>query len=372
MKVLHIFKTYYPDSFGGVEQVIFQLAEDGIGQGVEAEVFSLTKNGSKREVKVGNHTAHRSALSLYIASTGFSFSAFKDFKKLTEKADIIHYHFPWPFMDMLHFIGKPNKPTVLTYHSDIVKQKYLLKIYTPLMYKFLKKIDRIVATSPNYLKTSPVLQKFKNKTLVIPIGITNSNRKKSKNTRIDYWKNKIDGRFFLYIGALRYYKGLDFLIESLEKTELQVVIIGGGPIEEKLKKKADLLQIKNIHFLGSLIDEDKFALLELCYGIVFPSHLRSEAFGITLVEGAMYGKPLISCEIGTGTTFINIHNETGLCIPPGDPLELRRAMEVLWNDNMLAKKYGEAARKRYLELFTANQMSKKYLDLYNDLLTIKS
>ncbi len=102
----------------------------------------------------------------------------------------------------------------------------------------------------------------------------------------------------------------------MKGVDLPVVLVGIGALEKELKKQVQRLNLRNTHFLGTLPDQDKCALLELCLGVVFPSHLRSEAFGITLVEGAMYGKPLISSEIGTGTTYINIDNETGLVAPP--------------------------------------------------------
>jgi rhamnosyl/mannosyltransferase len=105
----------------------------------------------------------------------------------------------------------------------------------------------------------------------------------------------------------------------------------------------------------------------LCYGVVFPSHLRSEAFGISLLEGAMYGKPMISSEIGTGTTFVNIGNETGLVVPPSDPAALRQAMTYLWNHPEEAAEKGRKAEQRYWDHFTADKMVKAYVDLYKSL-----
>ena len=87
--------------------------------------------------------------------------------------------------------------------------------------------------------------------------------------------------------------------------------------------------------------EDKIALLHLCYGFIFPSHLRSEAFGISLLEAATVGRPMISCEIGTGTTFVNAANETGLVINPGSPLALREAMQYLLDNPAIAAKMGK-------------------------------
>lgn len=364
IKVLHFFKTYYPDSFGGVEQVIFQLAEGGVDVGVTAEVLSLSSRGSFRNVPLAKHMTHGSKLDLYIASTGFSISAIRDFKELASQADVIHYHFPWPFMDLVHFTTRINKPTVVTYHSDIVKQKALFEIYKPLMNRFMRSVDHIVATSPNYLATSPVLRHYKEKVSIIPIGLDRAAYPPATVDRLRYWKSRLGERFFLFVGALRYYKGLHILLDAMKDFDLPIAIVGAGPIEEALRSQAHKLGLQNVHFLGALQDEDKFALLELCYGVVFPSHLRSEAFGISLLEGAMYGKPMISSEIGTGTTYINLHQQTGLVVPPSDPIALRHAMLTLWENHEQAVVYGKNAQRRYEQLFTADKMISQYAQVY--------
>ncbi|MHA3055292.1 glycosyltransferase [Acinetobacter sp. ANC 4633] len=368
MKVLHFFKCYYPDSVGGVEQVICQLAEGSRAHGVTSEVLSLSKRGPFRNQPYAHHITHAAKLDLYLASTGLSLSVFKDFRELASQADIVHYHFPWPFMDLVHFSTNCQKPTVLTYHSDIVKQKMLLQLYRPLLHRFMHSVDQIVATSPNYLATSPILQHYQHKTSVIPLGLDRAAYLPSDIARREYWQQCLGERFFLFVGAIRYYKGLHILVEAMRDVDLPVVIMGAGPMEDELRQQAAKMGLNNIHFLGRLPDEDKFALLELCYGIVFPSHLRSEAFGISLLEGAMYGKPLISSEIGTGTTYINIHQETGLVVPPSEPGALRDAMLKLWKDPALAVRYGQNAQQRYQKLFTAERMVGQYMDVYNTLL----
>src|SRR3546814_2709598 len=123
--------------------------------------------------------------------------------------------------------------------------------------------------------------------------------------------------------------------------------MGTGPQEAELKQQARRLGLANVSFLGALPESDKVALYKLCHAFVFPSHIRSEAFGVALVEAAMHGKPMISCEIGTGTTFINLDKVTGIAVPPANPGHLRRAMDDLWNDPSMAETYGRHARQRY-------------------------
>lgn len=352
---------------GGVEQVINQIARGGNKLGVKTDVLSLTPTQAPRTIEIDGYLVHRARLDMQIASTGLSVSAFLRFAQLAKKADVIHYHFPWPFMDVVHFAARVKKPTVVTYHSDIVRQKNLLKLYRPLQWKFLDDISRIVATSPNYLVTSDVLTKYKHKVSVIPIGLDKTTYPVPSPEKLAYWRNWLGSKFFLFVGVIRYYKGLHILMEAAQGTDYPIVIVGTGPIEEELKAKGAQLKLRNVYFLGRLPDEDKVALLTLCYAVLFPSHLRSEAFGISLLEGAMYGKPMISSEIGTGTTFINIADETGLVVPPSDPVALRQAMDYLWQQPEKAAEMGRKAEARYWQHFTADQMVQSYVDLYTDL-----
>ena len=368
IKVLHFFKTYYPETMGGIEQVIFQIAEGGTKHGFESEVLYLSERGAARNEPVGHHLTHRSRLDLHVASTGLSLSAFKDFAELAQKADIVHYHFPWPYMDLVHFVSRIRKPTVVSYHSDIVKQKTLLKLYQPLMNRFLSSVDCIVASSPNYAESSPVLTRFKDKVRIVPYGLDRQTYPAPSAEKLNFWRSRLGERFFLFVGALRYYKGLDYLLEAAKVTQLPVVILGGGHLEMELKAQASELELSNVHFLGGLPDEDKAALLTLCYAFIFPSHLRSESFGISLLEGAMYAKPMISCEIGSGTTYINIAGKTGLVVPPRDSVALAQAMNQLWHQPAVAASMGEAAAQRFEEVFSADSMAKSYAEIYRSLL----
>lgn len=369
MRILHFYKTYYPDTVGGGEQVINQLCRGTERLGVTSSVLTLTNNSENLLLTQDGHTVYRAKRNFQIASNDFSFSAIKKFSNLAKEFDVIHYHFPWPFMDLAHFMVGVKNPTIVTYHSDIVRQKILFRLYSPLMYKFLNDVDRIVATSPNYLATSPVLNKYKNKVDVIPIGIDKRSYPEPSAEVVAKLQHRVGERFFLFVGLIRYYKGLQTLLDALSGVNYPVVIAGSGPFEEQLKQQALRLGLKNIIFLGSVSEEAKVALLKLCYAFVFPSHLRSEAFGISLLEGAMFGKPMISCEIGTGTSYININNETGIVVPPSDPAAFRKAMRYLWENSGVAAEMGERAEKRYWKLFTADQMASRYVELYQELVT---
>ncbi|MES2819174.1 MAG: glycosyltransferase family 4 protein [Pseudomonadota bacterium] len=372
MRVLHFFKTYLPDSMGGIEQVIYQICQSGLAHDIQSEVLTLSATPEPASLMLDGHRVHRAKLDLHIASTGFSYSVLKRFRELAAEVDVVNYHFPWPFMDLVHFASGVRKPSVVTYHSDIVRQKHLLKLYQPLMHRFLTSADRIVVASPNYLRTSKVLTHYRDKTRVIPYGLDKASYPVPSAERLDRWRQVVGERFFLFVGVMRYYKGLHILLEALKGTPYPVVIVGAGPLEQELRAQAMALQLHHVRFLGRLEDEDKVALLQLSGAIVFPSHLRSEAFGISLLEGAMYGKPMISSEIGTGTSYINIHGETGLVVPPSNPQALREAMRQLWNNPQQAAQMGIRAEQRYQQLFTAERMGQQCAELYRELLAEKA
>lgn len=358
--MLHFYRTYLPDSFGGIERVIWSIAEGSAAYGVESDVLSLSRDPERNSVCVGRHFAHKARLDFEIASTGLSLSALGRFKALTARADLVHYHFPWPFMDVMHFATRVKKPSIVTYHSDVVRQKVLGKVYLPLMNAFLGRVDRIVATSPNYLQTSSVLQRFSSKVSIIPTGLTPPPATVVDQQTAAKWRARLGERFFLFVGELRYYKGLSFLVEAARATGYSVAVVGQGRMLHELERTAP----PNLHLLGRVSDEEKDALLQLCFGFVFPSHLRSEAFGVALLEAAFAGKPMISCEIGTGTSYVNADRETGLVIPPADSAALAQAMTGLWNDGDQVSRFGRAARERASRLFSAAQMSSAYFDLY--------
>lgn len=370
MRVLHFFKTYYPDTTGGIEQVIFQLCQGSRRLGVENKVLTISQNPSPARLQVADHQVVRVKETLNLASTGLSTRVFSQFKEMAAEADLVHFHFPWPLMDLVHFATGHGRPTVLSYHSDIVKQRTLLKLYGPLMKRFLKSMDRIVVASPNYLDSSEALKPFANKAVVIPYGLDQSAYPKASTETLSRLQKSLPEKFFLFVGVLRYYKGLDSLLNALEGVDYPVVILGSGPNELELKAQAQKLQLRNVLFLGRLGDEEKVCLLQMCYALVFPSHLRSEAFGISLLEASMHGKPMISCEIGTGTTYVNIHEETGLAVPPDSPVALREAMHRLWNNPEVTQRFGNNARARFQELFTADRMCERMVHVYNEVIDL--
>ncbi len=370
LKVLHVYRTYFPDSQGGLEEVIRQVCLNTRPLDVESRVFTLSENPTPATIDAPEGRVVRVRQNFEIASCGFTFGGLAEFRQQVEWADLVHYHFPWPYADVMYSLYGRIRPSILTYHSDIVRQKVLAWMYGPLMRRFLKRMDRIVATSPNYLATSDVLSRVGGDVEIVPIGLSPASYPDDGDLAASRERVARDfgEGFFLFVGVLRYYKGLHILLEAMQGAGYRSVIVGKGPEEAALRRRARELGLDNVVFAGYLPNEEKMALLEACRAVVFPSYLRSEAFGVTLLEGAMSGKPLISAEVGSGSSHINLHEHTGLVVTPGDPVSLRAAMERLHADPDYADALGERARGRFQAMFTGEAMGKAYARIYQDVL----
>ena len=312
IRVLHVYKTYYPDTTGGVEMVLYQLMCALKPMGVESRLLVLSPVASPVPIERPEAQVIRCQTTLEIASNPMSLPALGEFKRQLDWADIVHYQFPWPFGDLLHLLYGRRKLSVVSYQSDVVRQKTLMRLYRPLMRRFLASVDRVCATSPNYRETSAVLSQLRKRVEIIPNGLDTEIFPPSTTEALDQWRSRLGQGFFLFVGVLRYYKGLHTLVEAAVGVDIPVVIAGSGPEQEALEAQARKQGASRVYFLGHVSEEDKSALLQLAGVFVFPSHLRSEAFGMSLVEASMYSKPMISCEIGTGTSYVNLHGVTGL------------------------------------------------------------
>lgn len=374
MKVLHVYRTYFPDPPGGLQEAIRQICLSTQPYGVENTVFTLSPNPDPSVIVRPEAKVVRCRSWVAPASCDLGgLKSFSTFCKLVEQADVVHYLFPWPFADVLHEMA-PKKPSILTYVSDIVRQRWLGTLYEPLMWRTLKSMDAVVSNVPSYAATSPVLshRSLISKVCQIPLGIEESSYTMEADPSILFRIGIVDNEpFILFVGVLRYYKGLHTLLDACAQTCGRVVIAGSGPEGEALQAQAKRLGLSNLIFAGQVTKAEKLALLKSCRALVLPSHLRSEAYGMVLVEASMFGKPMISCEINTGTSFVNKHLKTGLVVPPGSPTDLASAMNTLLEDVSVAEGFGQAARQRYEKNFSGPVLGEAYARLYREVLENK-
>lgn len=372
MDVLSVYRTYFPDPPGGLQEAIRQICMTTSHLGVQNTIFTLSPKNQPRVIEMPEATVVRERSWLAPASCDIGgASAFSSYLGLIKQADIVHYFHPWPFADVLNTFKKADKPVLLTYISDVVRQRFLGTLYSPLMWHTLRQMDVIVANCPAYVETSPVLShpSIRDKVRIIPLGIDENSYPKTVDDSV-FSRISVTATepYFLFLGVLRYYKGVHTLISAAKLLNAKVVIAGSGPESEKLKRHAESLGLKNVFFAGQVTDKEKVSLIKNCLALVLPSHLRSEAYGMVLVEASMMNKPMISCEIGTGTSFVNQHEETGLVLKPENIDEMNDAMRTILNNSALAKTFGENARSRYELLFSGLALGKAYASIYEELI----
>ena len=359
MKILQIYKDYFPPIRGGIEGHINLLANGLEQRGHDVEVLVSNRKCKYEAENIDGIRVIKVPQLNRIASAPLNYSLFCWMKKLGEKADILHFHLPNPTAVMSYLISGLKKKAVVTYHSDIVRQQKLALLYRPFLKYFLNRIDRIIATSPNYVESSKILHQYQLKCQVVPLGIPLSRftRPSENQLKVDLLRQAHGQRLILFIGKFRYYKGLHVFIEAMKQVNGKLLLIGGGYLEEDLKKQVAANELDGkVTFLGELSDNDATAFLRACDVFVLPSVERSEAFGIVQLEAMACGKPVICTELGTGTTFINQHQKTGIVVEPNKPEALANAINLLLDRPELRTQYGQAGFKRVEKYFSVDRM----------------
>lgn len=366
MKILHVYKDYYP-VLGGIENHIKILAESQANMGFDVTVLTTAPSRETTIENINSVKVIKAARVQTISRTPISLSLIKWMHNL--KMDIAHLHFPYPMGEFANYFFGQAVHTVITYHSDIIKQRFILQLYKPLLIKVLEKADRIIATSPQYRETSPFLKRISYKCTVIPLGIDISRFSKPEKLMSREIRGKYKTpKMLLFVGRLRYFKGLKYLIEAMKSVDAKLLIIGTGPDEHFLKTAASKEGLnEKIVFLGDIADTDLPAYYDACDIFILPSSHRSEAFGTVLIEAMASGKAVISTELGTGTSFVNIHGETGFVVPPRNSTSLAEAITRLLTDDSLRKEFAVNSKKR-AEEFSKERLNKRIAELYTEVL----
>lgn len=366
-KVTHIFKTYFPETSGGLEEAIRQYGTVAVENGFDVDVVAVGRN--ERTVTENGIRAEFYKKNIEAFSTPFSWSLVRSFKSIVARSDILHFHFPWPTAELLALVHTINKPSLVTFHCDIHKARPLKTLYLPFVNRFLRKMDKICVTNKGVAETTPCLKPFRHKTESIPLFV-NEKRFKRLAPPDPQWVEfaRTRGAYALFAGMLRWYKGLDVLLDAAKELDHDVVVVGKGFLEERLKSRIRNEGIANVHLTGFLKDENLRLLIEHSRMVVLPSITSAEAFGQILLEGLYFSKPLVSTELGTGTSLVNCNNYTGFVVRPGCSRSLADAMERIFTDQALFERFSANAFFHFQKNFTADMQGKKYLDIYRSFL----
>ncbi len=376
VRILHLYKAY-PPIIGGIENTVELLAEAQAAAGHEVTVVvSSPDRWTRRETRNGVRVV-RVARLLELASTPLSPGLPLAVRRL--RPDIAHLHAPYPPAEVANLVFGRARRTVITWHSDVVRQQRILRLYAPVLERVLQRAHRIFPTSAAYLRRSPFLQPVASRCRVIPLGIhlePFASPEPSGAARLRLrWSGPPRGHadrarpVILFVGRLRAYKGLPYLLEALTRIDANLVIAGDGPEAGSLRARCRELRLTDrVHFAGHLPEDQLPAAYQAADVFVLPSHLPSEAFGLVLVEAMASGLPVICTELGTGTSEVIRHDETGLVVPPADPSALALALERLLADPALRQRLGAAGRQRAQAEFSAPVYVERTQRAYEDVL----
>ena len=363
MKILQVGK-FYPIR-GGVEKVMLDLTEGLSARGIDCDMLCACEQA--QEIRLNEHGRILCAKSLMkLAATMISPSMVFTLRRIAKEYDIIHVHHPDPMACLALFLSGYKGKVVLHWHSDILKQKVLLKFYRPLQNWLIQRADVIVGTTPVYVQNSPELQEAQDKIDYIPIGIHEQHPNPEKVEEI---RRQYAGKKIIYsLGRLVGYKGYEYLIDAATWLgDEYVVLIGGkGPLKEKLQEQIEQLGVADkVKLLGFIPEEESADYFGACDVFCLSSVWKTEAFAIVQVEAMSCGKPIVATLIpDSGVSWVNRHGYSGLNVPIMDAKVMAEAIRDLTKDEETQRKYGEQARKLYEACYRYDQMIDNCMKLY--------
>lgn len=359
LRVLHVGK-FYPPHRGGMESHVETLCRE-LAPEVDVQVL-VSSDGRKtvRETVDGVPVTRIGTVATFSAASINPGMA----RAIREAdADVVHFHHPNPTGVLSYLASGRRGALVVTYHSDIIRQRVLGAAFGPVLHRFLRGADAILASSPDYARTSPVLRAHEERVRIVPFGIRAEDFASAPADEVARLRERYGPRVVAGAGRLVYYKGFDYLIRSIVAVDARLVILGDGPLRRRLEALArDLGVADRVDLPGSVPAlapyyhaADVFAL---------PAVARSEAFGLVQLEAMAAGLPVVNTRIDSGVPFVSRDGETGISVPPADVGALAGALGLLLDTPALRQRYGSAARERVRREFSLERMAADTLAAY--------
>ncbi len=371
MKVLQLGK-YYSPYVGGIETQLQRLC-DVLIHHVALEVVVASSEPRDSSDVVNGVPVYRCAELAKVASTSLCPSMIAELSR--RDYDVIHMHFPNPMGVMAYLASKKpkNHRIVISWHSDIVKQKRLLRAYRPVESLLLRHASAVLCASPNYAHSSTTIRAHEGRVAIVPYGIDLHDfepkpevLRRAAEIRARFGQ---DSRLLLATGRLVYYKGFEVAVRAMAHIDAHLAIVGDGPLRSELEGLARRLGVGDkVHFLGRQDDATLHAYYRACDVFVLPSIARSEAFAIVQLEAMACGRPVVNTQLDSGVPFVSRHEESGLTVPPEDPRALAAAINRLLADEAWRRELGARGRARVESEFTKEKMAASTLAIYEQAL----
>lgn len=364
LRVLHVGK-YYPPHMGGMETHLQALCEK-LKDSIDVSVIVANDGRRTHEDLVDGVSVTRAGTLLNLAAAPICPAMAPMIRN--SKSDVVHIHLPNPAAILAYLASGHRGCLVFTYHSDIVRQQVLGRGFQPVLNRALERAAAIIATSPNYVDSSPVLAAHRPRCRVIPYGIPVEKFSQCDEGVVAAIREQYGPRILISVGRLIYYKGFEFLIRAMSKVDGRLLIVGDGPLRASLEQQAREGGVaERVVFLGEVSNQKIAPYYHAADLFVLASVARSEAFGIVQLEAMACGKPVVNTRLDSGVPFVSLDGVTGITVAHSDSDALAEAINLLLNDPQLRERYGEAGRLRVEQEFTVDRMADRTLDLYRQL-----
>jgi len=368
MRVLFLTK-YYPPSEGGIERYSHLLCSGLARAGHEVTVVCYGEDSSQTRTETAEGvTIHRLRRRLTIARAPVSLSLPRILSRALDECDVLHMNFPNPWAELCYLRAPSDRPMVLSYHSDVLPRRFFRSLYAPIIKGVLRRATTIIAGSTPYMQSSHALTDHRERCRIIPYPVDMERLENPDNDGVRAARRR-HGRFILFCGRLVHYKGVQHLIRALPRLQdLRLVVAGRGDQEGRYRAEAERSQVGHqVDFVGKVNDEQLTSLYHASECFVLPSTSRAESFGIVLAEAMACHRPVISTEIGTGTSWINEDGKTGIVVPPEDSDALGSAISRIVGDRSLQDRLGANAAAKARRCFAPSQAVSATEELYDEL-----
>jgi glycosyltransferase involved in cell wall biosynthesis/ABC-type polysaccharide/polyol phosphate export permease len=370
LSVLHIFKVYYPDLFGGTLSVIRDICA-GLKGAFSAAVLVCSKSDGQRRIVINDVAVERvhsfgDVLSLPAAPM----YPLRLWRRMAEH-DLLALHAPFPLADLVFAFGLGrNRPLVVHWHADIVSHAGLRRFIEPLMRRTLSHADAIIVSDAVLVQHTPLLREFADKCHVVPFGVDIA--------KYDWPASRLDrvnarGRLVLACGRLVPYKGLDVLVRAAAGQNFEVWIVGEGRERARLEALIKSLGVEDrVRLLGSVPDSERVKLMCIADVFAMPSVTNAETFGLVQLEAMAAGRPVVNTSLDTAVPRVARNGIEAITVPPGDPAKLAEAINVLIGDPERRRRMGEAARHRAATKYSTAAFRKGIETIYRQVVAEKA
>ena len=375
---------FYQPTFGGVEQVMYELAQRQVKEGHEVHVYCCDSDKTKRiklkeEIIEGVHI-HRLPYWFRLSLSTFIWpSLLWKFKK---EYDIVHTHVSGhAYILITGILSKLKKfKHIHTTHCPWTDASFRPLILRPFLFLndlifnklSFSLIDKVIAITPWELSILNQYIKNPDKISIIPNGTDKILYKKVKNNQFKK-KNKIKEKYMvLFFGRLNPTKGpekLALAAINISKKRKDIAFIWVGPDEGKAPEVKRLIKsYKNMRYLGPIRGKEKIAEMYQAADIyVLPSY--REGLPLTLFEAMASGLPIVASPVN-GIPFEVKEPENGFLVPYGDTKAMEEKILNLLDNKKLAEEISKNNFKKAQE-YDWDIIYKKYMQEYKYLLKTK-